>query len=199
MRRPKVIRNAPTPEEFEAIIKGVRGQQFTDHSQDTGDVLEFMGRAGVGQAETNGLKWEHIDFQAGSIKLFRVKTQTTYQIPIYPKLRPLLECLKASSHADGPQILSSRYATRRRLWHPHVPSSSCRIFSPRSLRRMLIIEALNRGVPVKTISKWQEHQDGRVLILKTCSETIDQKAHQEAASLLAWLPRVIYLQDRSAC
>jgi integrase len=58
-------------------------------------------------------------------------------------------------------------------------------FSQRSLRRMFIIEALNKGVPVKTISKWQGHQDGGVLILKTYSEVIDQKANQEAANLLA--------------
>lgn len=94
MRRPKVIPNAPTPEEFEAIIREACSQRFTDHAEDTGDVLDFMGRSGVGQAETHGLMWERIDFQAGSIQLFRVKTQTAYQIPIYPKLLPLLLSLR---------------------------------------------------------------------------------------------------------
>ena len=185
MRRPKVIRNAPTPEEFEAIIEEVRAQQFTDHADDSGDVLEFMARAGVGQAETNGLKWEHIDFKIGAIKLFRVKTQTAYQIPIYPKLRPLLQGLKEANAGINRSDLVFKICDPKKALASACKRLKLPSFSPRSFRRMFIIEALNRGVPVKTISKWQGHQDGGVLILKTYSEVIDQKAHHEAATLLA--------------
>lgn len=185
LRRPKVIRNAPTPEEFDAIIDEVRSQRFTDHANDTADVLEFMGRAGVGQAETKGLRWERVDFQSGSIQLFRVKTQTAYKIPIYPKLRPLLEGLKEKSSPVNPSAPVFKICDPKKALASACVRLKLPNFSPRSLRRMFIIEALNRGVPVKTISKWQGHQDGGVLILKTYSETIDQKAHQEAAHLLA--------------
>lgn len=185
MRRPRVIRNAPTPDEFEAILAEVRAQPFTDHADDTADVLEFMGRAGVGQAESWELRNEHISLDGGTIKLFRVKTKTAYQIPIFPKVRPLLERLKERN----PEALASDKVFK--ICDPKKAlASACKRlnlpnFSPRSLRRMFIIEALNRGVPVKTISKWQGHQDGGVLILKTYSEVIDQKANQEAANLLA--------------
>jgi integrase len=42
-------------------------------------------------------------------------------------------------------------------------------FSQRSLRRMFITRAIERGVDVKVISEWQGHQDGGVLILNTYS------------------------------
>lgn len=185
MRRPRVIRNAPTPEEFEAILAEVRAQPFTDHSDDSADVLEFMGRAGVGQAETAGLKNEHINFDGGVIKLFRVKTRSAFEIPIFPKLRPLLERLKN----DNPNALPSDRVFK--ISDPKKAlASACRRlklanFSQRSLRRMFIIEALNRGVPVKTISKWQDHKDGGVLILKTYSDVVDRKDNIAAAALLA--------------
>lgn len=184
MRRPRVIRNAPTLEEFEAILAEVRAQPFTDHSDDSADVLEFMGRAGVGQAETSGLKYEHINLADGTIKLFRVKTQTAFQIPIFPKLRPLLERIKKNNPDTSPvdsvfKLQDPKKALASACKRLKLPS-----FSQRSLRRMFIINALQKGVAVKTISKWQGHQDGGVLILKTYSEVIDQKANQEAASLL---------------
>lgn len=184
MRRPKVIRNAPSPEEFEKILAEIRAQRFTNHADDTGNVVEFMGRAGVGQAEANGLRWQDIDFNGGALKLFRVKTKTAYQIQIFPKLRPLLDGLQLANpdaaptdrvfNVDGPK--KGLAAACKRLKLPN--------YSPRSLRRMFIIEALKRQVPVKTISRWQGHQDGGVLILKTYSETIDQGVKQAAAVCL---------------
>lgn len=185
MRRPRVIRNAPILEEFDAIVAEVRSQPFTDHSDDSADVLEFMGRAGVGQAETSGLKFEHINFDDGTIKLFRVKTRTAFQIPIFPKVRPLLERMKK----DNPKLNPADHVFKVHDPKKSLASACKRLklpnFSQRSLRRMFIIDALQKGVPVKTISKWQGHQDGGVLILKTYSEVIDQKANQEAAQLLA--------------
>lgn len=185
MRRPRVIRNAPTVEEFEAILAEVRAQPFTDHADDSADILEFMGRAGVGQAETSGLKHEHINLDGGTIQLFRVKTQTAFQIPVFPKVRPLLERLKKENPDVAPaqsifKLQDPKKALASACKRLNLPS-----FSQRSLRRMFIIDALQKGVPVKTISKWQGHQDGGVLILKTYSEVIDQKANQEAAQLLA--------------
>lgn len=184
MRRPKVIRNAPTPEEFDAILAEVRAQPFTDHADDSGDVLEFMGRAGVGQAETSGLKHEHISLEEGTIKLFRVKTQSSFQIPIFPKLHPLLKKLKKTNPEALPSDKVFKISDPKKALATACKRLKLPSFSPRSLRRMFVIRALKRRVAVKTISKWQGHQDGGVLILKTYSETIDQEAHQEDANLL---------------
>lgn len=183
-RRPRVIRNAPTPEEFEAILAQVRAQPFTDHSDDSADVLEFMGRAGVGQAETAGLKHEHINLVDGTIKLFRVKTQTAFQIPIFPKVRPLIERLRKANPDAAPEARLFKLQDPKKALATACKRLKLPSFSQRSLRRMFIIDALRKGVPVKTISKWQGHQDGGVLILKTYSEVVDQKANLEAASLL---------------
>lgn len=59
MRRPQVIRNAPTPQQFEAILTEVRAQPFTDHADDSADVLGVHGpgrrrpRASSGSASTS--------------------------------------------------------------------------------------------------------------------------------------------------
>lgn len=185
LKRPKPIRNVPAEDEFEAIISAVRSQRFTDHADDTADLIEFMGRAGAGQAEAAALKWEHIDLCGSQITLFRAKTRTAFTIPIFPKLHPLLERLKQSGKVPHPGTKVFPVADPKKALAAACHRLGLPSYSPRSLRRMFIIEALTKGVPVKTISKWQGHQDGGVLILKTYSEVIDQKANQEAANLLA--------------
>jgi integrase len=42
-------------------------------------------------------------------------------------------------------------------------------FSQRSLRRMFITRAIERGVDVKVLAEWQGHKDGGKLILQTYS------------------------------
>jgi hypothetical protein len=52
-------------------------------------------------------------------------------------------------------------AACRRLGYPP--------FSQRSLRRMFITRAIEKGVDVKVIAEWQGHKDGGKLILQTYS------------------------------
>jgi integrase len=69
-------------------------QAFNPDAQDSGDFLEFLGLAGLGQAEAGSLTRADIDFQAGEhgrIITFRHETSTGFSIPIFPQLRSLLE------------------------------------------------------------------------------------------------------------
>ena len=184
-KRKKVIRNAPSEEEFTRIVKTIREQPFTDNAQDTGDLVEFMGLAGVGQAEYAGLEWQHVNLAKDSMTFYRVKTKTAFATPIYPKLRPLLERLKG-------EVVEAEPSTA--VFKVHDPkkalAAACRKlrlpnFSPRSLRRMFIIRAIEKGAPIKTIAEWQGHVNGGVSILSTYSNIINAKTNTEAARLLA--------------
>ncbi len=184
-KRIKPIRNAPSEEDFTAIVKAIRAQPFTDHSQDSGDLVEFMGLAGVGQAECAGLEWQHVNLAGGAMTLFRVKTKTAYTIPIYPKVRPLIERMREQAVDAEPS------AAVFKVHHPKKAlAAACRKlgfpnFSPRSLRRMFIIRAIEKGVAIKTVAEWQGHVDGGVLILSTYSDVINGRTNNDAAKLLA--------------
>ncbi|PYJ81234.1 MAG: hypothetical protein DME22_21610, partial [Verrucomicrobia bacterium] len=149
---------------------------------DSADLIEFMGLAGVGTAECANLKGEHIDFDAKRITLYRSKTDTGYTIPIFPQLLPLLEKLKASAGIQvGQPVFRVRDPKKalttacRRLKFPH--------FSPRSLRRCLITRAIEKGVDFKTIASWQGHRDGGVLIAKTYSHLRNEHSENMAKKL----------------
>lgn len=185
LTRPKPIRNAPKPEEFDRIVEDIRSQRFTDHAADTGDLVEFMGRAGIGQAEAAGLQWQHVDLEENKLKLFRAKTKTAFTIPIYPKLRPLLERLRVAAKDAAPSDPVFKIADPKKALAAACARLKMPDFSPRSLRRMFVIEALNKGVAVKTVAEWQGHGDGGVLILRTYSEVINNNVNQTAAQLLA--------------
>src|SRR5207248_2442648 len=166
IKRQKPIRLTPTWEQFQQIIADVRAQVFNADAQDSADFLEFLGLAGLGQAEASSLRRGDIDFDKSQIITFRHKTQTGFAIPIYPQLRPLLERLcrnlnptdKVFKLDNAKKALSGAC---RRLGLP--------AFSQRSLRRLFVTRAMENRVDVQTISLWQGHKDGGKLILDTYS------------------------------
>jgi integrase len=165
-KREKPIRLTPTFEQFKAITREVRSQMFNADAQDSADFLEFFGIAGLGQAEAAALRCGDVDFVAERIITFRHKTTTGFAVPLFPQVRPLLERLcDGKSHnervfkiADAKKALAGAC---RRLGYPP--------FSQRSLRRMFIVRAIEKGVDVKVIAEWQGHKDGGKLILDTYS------------------------------
>jgi integrase len=180
-KREKPIRLTPTWEQFNAIIADVRAQPFNADAQDSADFLEFLGLAGLGQAEAASLTRADIDFDAGRIITFRHKTTTGFAIPIFPQLRPLLERLCDGKSSDD-LIFKIRDAKKalagacKRLGYPP--------FSQRALRRMFITRAIERGVDVKVIAEWQGHRDGGKLILDTYSH-VNPVHSQRMAQLMS--------------
>jgi len=157
----------------------VRAQAFNADAQDSADFLEFFGLAGLGQAEAGSLTRADIDFDAGRFITFRHKTSTGFAIPIFPQVRPLLERL-CEGKSNGDHIFKVRDAKKalagacRRLGLP--------AFSQRSLRRMFITRAIEKGVDVKVIAEWQGHKDGGKLILDTYSHV--NRVHSERMAQL---------------
>ena len=87
----KPIRDTPSWEQFQAIIANIRAQRFNPDAKDSADYVEFIGLAGIGNAEANNLVWGDVDWTRGKIKIHRQKTDVGFLIPIYPQLRePLI-------------------------------------------------------------------------------------------------------------
>jgi integrase len=165
-KREKPIRLTPSFEQFKAIIADVRDQVFNADAQNSADFLEFLGLAGLGQAEAGSLTRADVDFEAERIITFRHKTATGFAVPLFPQVALLLERLCEGKAHDGPvfRIADAKKALAgacRRLRYPP--------FSQRSLRRMFITRAIEKGVDVKVIAEWQGHRDGGKLILDTYS------------------------------
>jgi integrase len=176
------VRTTPTWKHFLAIVRDIRSQKFSADAQDSADLVEFMGKAGVGTAECAGMCGEHIDFQNKRITLYRHKTDTGYTIPIFPQLHGLLDSLRdRGSVLNGEPVFKVRDpkkaldAACKRLNLPH--------FSPRSLRRCFITRAIEKGVDFKTIASWQGHRDGGVLIAKTYSHLRNEHSDNMAKKL----------------
>lgn len=167
VRLSKPIRETPTWEQFQAIVADIRSQQLSNCAEESADFLEFLGLAGLGQAEATALRWSDIDFKRGTIRTFRHKTQSGFSIPIYPQLRSLLERRRPEVLSGGDIVFRQRTA-RKAL------ESACRrlglpAYTQRALRRMFVIRAIEKGIDVKVIAEWQGHKDGGKLILDTYS------------------------------
>jgi integrase len=177
---PSPIRLTPTFEQFQNIIASCRAQVYNADAEDSADFLEFLGLAGLGQAEASSLTRADVDLDAGRIITFRYKTETGFAIPLYPQIRPLLEQL-CEGKAHDEYIFNIKGARKalagacKRLGYPP--------FTQRSLRRMFVTRALERGVDVKTIAEWQGHRDGGKLILDTYSH-VNPVHSQRMAQLL---------------
>jgi integrase len=180
-KRKQPIRPTPTFEQFKQIVADIRAQRFNREAEQSGDFVEFLGLAGLGQAEVAAIKRSDVDLDAGRIIAYRHKTDTGFVIPTYPQLRPLVEKLcKGKKHDDRLfSINEARKALRNACKRLGFPS-----FTHRSLRRMFITRAIERGVDVKVIAEWQGHRDGGKLILQTYSH-VNPVHSQRMAQLMS--------------
>lgn len=181
-------RLVPTIQQFEAIIKEVRAAPFTNHGPSSGDFLEFLGLAGVGQAEAASLTWGDVNMGQGIMHFRRHKTGQRFVVPVYAHLQPLMERLRLEAGtnvqtsdrvfkiSDGKVALANAC---QRLGLPH--------FTQRNLRQCLILRLWKAGVDKKLIAKWQGHQDGGQLIMDTYTEVFGSDDDQYEAQQLAKL------------
>jgi integrase len=177
-KRETPVRLTPTFEQFMEIVASVRAQPFNADAQDSGDFLEVMGLLGLGQAELAALRRSDVDLGAGRIFVKRRKTGVGFHIPIFPQARELIE--KLCRGLDHDERVLKLEDARKAL------ASACKRlgyapFSQRSLRRMFITRAIERGVDVKVIAQWQGHKDGGKLILDTYSHVNPVHSNRMAA------------------
>jgi integrase len=181
LKREKPIRDTPSFDEFKKIVTEIRNQRLNADAKESADFIEFLGLAGLGQAEAAALKWGDINWSKQQITTFRHKTGQGFVFPLYPQVRPLLERLRGSREpAPGEFVFKIKDArkalgnacTRLKLTH----------YSHRALRRMFITRAIEKGVDVKVIAQWQGHQDGGKLILNTYSHV--RREHDERMAQL---------------
>jgi integrase len=178
-KRETPIRLTPTFDEFKAIVADIRNQRFNAHAEQSGDFVEFLGLAGLGQAEASPITRADVDLAAGRIVILRRKTSAGFVIPIFPQLRPLVEKL-CKDKAHDERLFNNSDAKKslanacKRLGFPS--------FTHRSLRRMFITQAIERGVDVKVLAEWQGHKDGGKLILNTYSHV--RRPHSERMAQL---------------
>ena len=173
-KKPQAVRRIiPTVAQFEAIVASICAQQYADTAQVAGDFIEFLGLAGLGQAEASSLKWGDIDWTKNRLHIRRHKTDTHFYVPIYDHLRPLLERLRkegrarVSANALVFGIKDAKKALASACQRLGLPA-----FSQRNLRQCLIVRLMRAGVNVKLIAKWQGHQDGGQLIMDTYTEAL---------------------------
>jgi integrase len=176
-KRKEPIRPTPTFEQFQQIVADIRGQRFNAAAERSADFVEFLGLAGLGQAEAAAITRSHVDLNAGRIIVYRHKTDKGFGIPIYPQVRPLVEklCERKAHNAPLFSISQARKALANSCKRLGFPS-----FTHRSLRRMFITRAIERGVDVKVIAEWQGHRDGGKLILATYSHVRPEHSNRMA-------------------
>ena len=194
-KREPVTRLIPSPQEFEQIIaeirqpswtleKGKRGGQRPMYQHDSADFAEFLGRAGVGQAEAGSLTWADIDEEREVIHYLRKKTKRAFNTPVFPWLKPLLARLRADAgpNPHGPvfkvkDVKKALHGATERLGLPH--------FTQRNLRAMRIKRLWEQGVDVKVIAQWQGHRDGGTLIMTTYTQVFGSNAESYERAQLA--------------
>ena len=186
-KRDKPIRRTPSFDEFKAIVQNIRSQKFNGHdAEESADFVEFLGLAGLGQAEAASLQQGDIDWQRETITTFRHKTRSGFAIPIYPQLKPLL---LRRRHDDAPNervfaIDNAKKAIANACRRLNLPQ-----YTHRAFRRMFVTRAIERGVDVKVIAEWQGHRDGGKLILDTYSHVNRAHSHRMAQLMTDGLPR----------
>jgi site-specific recombinase XerD len=161
------LRLVPTEAQFVAIVREIRSQKHNRRADVSANFVEFLGRAGLGQAEAASRTWPDVDWELRRLNVQRRKTGARYHVPLYPDLYQLLLRMQSHRRRSGRlfSINDAKHALRsacERLGYPQ--------FTQRSIRRCLIRQLWRAGVDKKLIAKWQGHQDGGQLIIDTYTE-----------------------------
>ena len=163
-------RQTPSFAEFRAIVADIRAQPYNADAEESADFVEFLGLAGLGQAEAAALTWGDFNFDSEQTAAMRIKTGRGFVLPIYPQLRPLVDRLRAerggNPRHDEPVF---RQREARKALTNACKRLGLKAYTHRSLRRMFITRAIQKGIDVKVIAEWQGHRDGGKLILDTYS------------------------------
>lgn len=188
-KRPqKPVRLVPTDEQFKAIVENIRAQSQNPEANESANFIEFLGLAGLGQAEANQLTWGRVEWNCDNERLVirRKKTQELFYPPIYAWLKPFLEKLYSryenppSSDTKVFSIVDARKSLTnacKRLGYPR--------FTQRNIRAYLIRRLWQSGVDIKLIAKWQGHTDGGRLILSTYTEVFGENDSEYIKAQLA--------------
>jgi integrase len=128
-------------------VADIRAQTFNRKAEQSGDFVEFLGLAGLGQAEASALTRAHVDFAAGQIIVYRKKTDTGFAVPIFPQLRSLFE--KVCTGKGHNERLFTIYEARKAL-HNACKRLGFPRFTPCSLRRMFITAESRKASMLKS-------------------------------------------------
>ncbi len=187
-------RLVPTDEQFAAIVASIRNETQNFYAQESANFVEFMGLAGLGQAEASSLTWGDVHWDKGAqgeLSVRRKKTGEPFDVPIYPQLKPFLQRLYEAAYKDeqAPSretklftILDARKALTNACKRLGFPA-----FSQRSIRAYLIRTLWRAKIDHKLIAKWQGHRDGGKLILSTYTEVFGADDNEYISSELAKL------------
>jgi len=185
------VRNIPTVAQFGAIVNSVRSQKNNSHAEESADFIEFMGLAGLGQAEAASLTWGDVDFTQNCMRIRRHKTDTRFTVPIYAHMKPLMERLYANPGPKARQTLVFNIKDAKKALTNACERLGLPHFSQRNLRQSLIRRLWQAGVDRKLIAKWQGHQDGGLLIMATYTEVFgSDDAEYERMQLAKLAPPV---------
>jgi len=172
-------RFTPTEEQAWAVIADVRSQKCNRDAEDSGDFIEFMLLSGLGNGEAASIQWRDVDWQQNIIRVQRLKTQRNFEVPIFKSLSEFLKRLTQGKAEDRVMTISSaRKAITNSCQRLGFPP-----FTQRSFRRCFITRAVEKGVDFKTISVWQGHRDGGVLIAKTYSHLRNEHSRAMAEKI----------------
>jgi len=138
------IRLTPTEDQFHAIVQSIRSQRLTDHSKDSGDFIEFLGLAGLGQAEAASLTWGQVDFVNERLNIRRHKTDTWFYVPLYPELKQFLLQLQLSAPDTSRSAIVFKIKDAKKALAAACDRVGYPRFSQRSIRRCLIPKATLR-------------------------------------------------------
>ena len=180
-----IKRLTPSWGKFEAIVQSVRSVVFSDTSKQSADLLEFMGKVGLGQGECAGLHWQDINFETDKIVIVRKKTGQEFAVPIFNTVRPLLERMNTERVDPKPTDPVFKVKDPKKGLDAACKRLNLPKYSARAFRRMFITHALQLGIDPQTVASWQGHRDGGQLILKVYARVTEDHTRKMASLMTA--------------
>lgn len=173
------------------------------------DYLRFLCFCGAREAEALRIRWEDVDFMAGTLTIGAdgdTKNRRSRVVEFNPSLAAHLVEMKARRAPDSVYLFPSpRRGSKDR------PAKSFREslrltraaaglpdFGFHDCRRFFATMAIQSGVDIQTVARWLGHQDGGVLVAKTYADVLSDHRRRMAAGVTFGAAPAAPLQEGAA-
>jgi integrase len=180
----KQLDQLPTSEvRFAALVKSI-SEAGARQSADCADMVRLLAFSGLRLTEATGLRWKHVNREAGTLAVNGTKTSASRRIlPLFPPLRALLDEIQArrgEESLDAPilAVAECKGALRSACKATGVP-----VMVHHDLRHLFATRCLQLGIDAPTVAKWLGHRDGGVLVMNTYGHATEEHGKQMAAKV----------------
>ena len=154
-----------------------------------GELVRFLAFSGLRwRSEAKWVTWADVDFEEGTLEVnghpvTGTKGGEPRTIPLFPKLRELLESIRDGREDEPADGIVLRVFEAQKSMDRAAKVVGMKRLTQHDLRHWFTTRCVESGVDIPTVAGWLGHKDGGALLLRTYNQQRDEHSKAMGAKV----------------